>query len=742
MNGASIQGSGDIEDTSATTESGSTQLLQDISVAMDSGSTQPLQDKKRRLRVYQKKPSIRPRGRPLDTNPWAIDAGNTQQKSSSHQAQDDLANSYQDSLESGPDEISKQERLALGSNRTGMATPDISDLLQTHEEQLQGLEEDVRLNLFGWAPEEEDVRFDTVSGTRKRSNIPNKTHEQDRQQNRALGSDEEAWFERQSEDHPLPRKDSYACKYVMQQQEFHNKYWSRGQSLVAGGMLWTIEESNLFHQGLRRFGKHNVWAIQEFMKTRSLAEVVTMIETMEMELARRKSLGLKMLRLSEMPMATEVDDQVIAIEEECASRLVDREMDTFWKQHAKSPAESSTEVVDKTRLFNMRTLWDLTSRLYIQNDGAGMEREVVVALYDALKEWLTPVVKELVVLQYEHLRVTALLKKEERVGEPNITEMDVVRTLQARQLPLDTDAFFSTLHSRLKYLPLNDSGITPRTISDGHQFIPAASKDYGKKYRLNTSVDLAKAEAPDSDQDLDTDDGVLAEEVEGGILEAPPRPSFDPQSATSGVQQRSKIYKEQEPSPQPWETFWSANAREAWRRSTDDADKTAAGSLMAQRLYLEPLPTVFPSEKLAQDKIQRIVSYVAGLETKDEKDKRFLKSTQPGYGALPRNTSLLLDPTRAAPTTGYGIGKRDRGGLWQVDKDPHTLVNGSGYITVSDSDDEEEEELGCNGQLEADGLIERASRVLGREDVFPTRARNSKRRKRGPDSDRNSELSE
>jgi hypothetical protein len=278
--------------------------------------------------------------------------------------------------------VTKQERLALAPIRQVAPTVNDIELIQIHEEHLKDRERDVQLNLFGCIPEK-SVASKQIERLMTRSSILADAYEQDLHRSKAIGTGGRVWI-----DHP-----------------------PRGRLLVAGGMCWTAEESNLFFQGLRRFGKHNVWAIQEFIKTRSLAEVVTMIGTMEMELARRKTLGLKTIRLSEMPMATEVDDQVIAIEEMCASRLVDQEMKTFWSQHAKSPAESTPEIVDKSRLFNMRTLSDLSSRLYIQNEGANIEREVVLNLYDALKEWLSPVIKELVVLQHERHRVTALLTK-------------------------------------------------------------------------------------------------------------------------------------------------------------------------------------------------------------------------------------------------------------------------------------------------------------------------------------------
>ncbi|KAG0294272.1 hypothetical protein BGZ96_001491 [Linnemannia gamsii] len=649
--------------------------------------------------------------------------------------------------------VTKQERQALAPVREVAPTVDDIDLIQIHREQLKDRERDMQLNLFDWIPEK-FIASKQIESLMKSSIIPTDVYEQDLQWSKAISKDEKTWID----------------------------YPPKEQLLVAGGMSWTIDESTHFFQGLRRFGKHNVWAIQELIKTRSLAEVVTMVETMEMELARRKTLGLKTIRLSEMPMATEVNDEVIAIEEMCASRLVDQEMESFWSQHTKSPAESIPEIVDKSRLFNMRTLSDLSSRLYIQNEGAGMEREVVLNLYDALKEWLSPVVKELVALQHERHRVTALLTKEECVDTPGITEMDVFRTLHARQLPLDVDAFFSTAHNRLQHMLFDDGAVVPETAPNRHQFIPSISLDYGKQYYLNTTADLEEAEAEDSDQDMDTDDGVLAEEEGENTLEAPlpvHQSSLNTKSANSGGKQSMKVDREQ------WESLWSTGAREAQRISANVIGHTAEGCLMSlssgnrptlsynswrqnvarlkhsslalpsadseaschlnqdtltmnvqsmnktvrsheQRLYLESLPKTPPSIEQELKKLKRIAAHVSILDSECKMQARYKNSEQPGYGPLPKNMSLLLDPTREVPTTGYGIGKRNRGGLWQMDK----YVDDSGYITVSGSDDEEEEDLGCQRQMKAEADIEAVSQVLGWRDIFPVAVGNSNKRQK------------
>lgn len=359
--------------------------------------------------------------------------------------------------------------------------------------------------------------------------------------------------------------------------------------------------------------------------------------------------------------------------------------------------------------------------------------------------------------------------------------MDVFRTLHARQLPLDVDAFFSTAHNRLQHMLFDDGAVVPETAPNRHQYIPSVSLDYGKQYYLNTTADLEEAEAEDSDQDMDTDDGVLAEEEEENTLEAPLPvlpPSLNTKSANSGGKQSVKVDKEQ------WKSLWSTGAQEAQRSSATVAGHTAEGCLMTQssgnqptssyntwrqdvarlegsslalpsvdsdascrlnqgavtmnvqsmnkavrsheqRLYLEPLPKTPPSAEQELKKLKRIAAHVSILDSECRMQSKYKNSEQPGYGPLPKNTSLLLDPTREVPTTGYGIGKRDRGGLWQMDK----YVDDSGYITVSGSDDEEEEDLGCQRQTKAEANIEETSQVLGWRDIFPIGSSN-KRQKR------------
>ena len=189
------------------------------------------------------------------------------------------------------------------------------------------------------------------------------------------------------------------------------RYWSARGPLIVAGMVWTKEESDLFFSGLRRFGKHNVWAVQEHVKSRSLAEIVAMIQELDAEVARLKATGSGTLRLNEMPMAEEVDEEQIELEEQCASTLLDMEMRQTFKKHASEVPETRPEIVKLSSLFNLKLLCDMSSRLYMQNHGAGLERDVIPVMYDSLKKWLTPIVQELVTLQHERQRVGLVLNK-------------------------------------------------------------------------------------------------------------------------------------------------------------------------------------------------------------------------------------------------------------------------------------------------------------------------------------------
>ncbi|KAI8596397.1 hypothetical protein EDD21DRAFT_5042 [Dissophora ornata] len=275
--------------------------------------------------------------------------------------------------------------------------------LQRHEEELRELEGNVLLNNNGWFAEKPKPYEGKMLSVTQKEYIENAKATQ------ILPPEQEILWERNVEglaEDPI----AWKMRGLSRKEQFA-KYWSRGRSLVAGGMEWTMEESDLFYQGLRRFGKHNVWAIQEHIKSRSLAEVVAMIQTMETEVERRKFFCLDMVRLSKMPMAEEADEKQIEVEERCATMLIDKEMRETWQEYTTTPRETRPEIVKKTAVFNLRALNDLSRRIYIQNEGAGMDRDLAVEMYDALKKWLTPVVKELAMLHHERHRVKLVLNK-------------------------------------------------------------------------------------------------------------------------------------------------------------------------------------------------------------------------------------------------------------------------------------------------------------------------------------------
>ncbi|KAG0098212.1 hypothetical protein BGZ93_000814 [Podila epicladia] len=583
--------------------------------------------------------------------------------------------------------------------------------------------------------------------------------------------------------------------------------------LVAGGMIWTAEEGDLFFHGLRRFGKHNIWAIKDHMKTRTLAEIVTMIQTMEAELGRLRHFGREFISLKDMPMATESTEDDIRIEECHAHKLLQEENKNRWAEISHAPDETQSKLVEKSQLFNLRTLSDLSSRLYIQNESAGIERDVVYELHDALVAWLKPLIKELAMMNHEQNRIGDVLQQTEsdktKCCEP-VTELQVARALVFRQYPGNTDQFFKNLPQRLGLLEFDDSPAAMKKETAGI-VVPSpvwTFDGFGKKYYLNEQVDSAQAQAPDSDQDEDTDDGVEAEQEMESMLESPLPfiPFTEAMALTSDNEDKiaEAYFKKRELEEGAWDRFWSSQAERARQiskaRSTvlhkrfretqphpnlpepqtfeqwsegverlsanshslpiatagDDRDTCRSlgkkkDDLQApiqsinkrvrsheQQLYMPGYvvpkgkwPRHIPRADLGHSWSKNMIRGV-GVEQDLKRQRRmemlvermvreyetdglhadsvYQENYAPGYGYLPHNASHSTDPTRVPPKSGFGLGQRRHAGLWTGSE---TL---SGYITVSDTEDENEEERGWKRQMLAEQKIEKARSAFDDEE--------------------------
>ncbi|KAG0337471.1 hypothetical protein BG000_005374, partial [Podila horticola] len=350
---------------------------------------------------------------------------------------------------------------------------------------------------------------------------------------------------------------------------------SLSDMLVAGGMAWTAVEGDLFFHGVRRFGKHNIWAIKDHVKTRTLAEIVTMIQAMEAELVRRRHFGLDVMALKDMPMATESTEDEIRIEECHAHKLLQEESKARWTEISQEPDETRSKFVEKSQLFNLRTLSDLSSRLYIQNESAGIERDVVYELHDALVAWLKPLIKELAMMNHEQNRIGDVIHQtasDRPKSCETVTELQVARALVFREYPCNTDQFFQNLPQRLGLLEFDDSPAAMKKETAG-MVVPSpvwTFDGFGKKYYLNEQVDSAQAQAPDSDQDEDTDDGVEAEEEMESTLESPLPfiPFTEPTevllaSDEAGEEVTEAYFKKREAEEAAWDLFWSTRAERA-----------------------------------------------------------------------------------------------------------------------------------------------------------------------------------
>ncbi|KAG0245919.1 hypothetical protein BGX31_005437 [Mortierella sp. GBA43] len=521
--------------------------------------------------------------------------------------------------------------------------------LEKHEQELRELEGNVRLNNNGWFAGQPDHHEGKALA------MSSEDYTRTAKATQTLISNHELWWERIVED--LAEDPVIWATTSLSPAQKKAKYWSRGRSLVAGGMSWTMEEGDLFFQALRRFGKHNVWAIQEHVKTRSLAEVVTMIQTMEAEVARRKYFGLDVTRLSEMPMAEEADEEQMEIEEKCSELLVEREALIRDKAIALEAWERNGEdlklVTTTTTKARERSLIN-RDLLMPANQWRFMDRKILdgiqVGLRSALKEWLTPIIKELAELYHERRRVFRILNKNQDrpafLHSLAVTGPDVWRTLYAQRKPIYLTSFFDTVPERLLY-------------KDSEKWLPDTETSMDEEGESSKRTSLKRKRSQDEESRPSHDNS-------GPIITGNPR--------LDRVQHLRDIQLEREDPPEDeWE------------------DEDASNGPPEQYYHHIQL-----YEKLMED--------TAEVPTQ----VRLEDVNAPGYGILPFNASFMHDPTRAPPKNGYGLGKRDQGGLWLMDKRPNQIFDDDGYITVSDTEDEEEEERGWKRQMRSDQRIERA----------------------------------
>jgi len=140
-----------------------------------------------------------------------------------------------------------------------------------------------------------------------------------------------------------------------------------------------------------------------------------MIQESDAEVARLKAIGSGALRLNEMPVAEEVDEEQIELEEQCASTLLDMEIRQTLKKHGSEVPETRPEIIKLSSLFNLKMLCGMSSRLYMQNHGAGLEADVTQSCMSRSRRGsrllLTHVIQELVTLQHERRRVGLVLNK-------------------------------------------------------------------------------------------------------------------------------------------------------------------------------------------------------------------------------------------------------------------------------------------------------------------------------------------
>ena len=173
-------------------------------------------------------------------------------------------------------------------------------------------------------------------------------------------------------------------KYVTQE----SFYISNGSFRVKdtqNSLEWTPVEKDAFYEGLARYGIHRADEIADAIPNKSIADVMTLYGILQKELKRYKSsdrLRKKLITLSEVPIAYEMSEEYIAVEEKMAYQI---EKKDILPQQLEQRANDAKELFDMEQirtllLINqeMATLDDFE----VENAGPQISIAAVTTAYD------------------------------------------------------------------------------------------------------------------------------------------------------------------------------------------------------------------------------------------------------------------------------------------------------------------------------------------------------------------------
>ncbi|CAG8596585.1 27537_t:CDS:2 [Dentiscutata erythropus] len=206
---------------------------------------------------------------------------------------------------------------------------------------------------------------------------------------------------------------------VKTESEFVNpgaqEFFKRLHRIIIGNVLWKHKELEIFFTALERCGKHNPAEISRRLGTKSVSQVIMLIELFEHESNLAKACkAIRPVNYTDIPSAREMSDYWLEFEKIQVKMIQER----INKIETKETFEENMQPISK---------WDEKKLELHTTDDILVNRSSIITLYHILQNWLQDIIKNLIALN-DHYKRTYTQEKHEACSI--ISKYDVYKALE------------------------------------------------------------------------------------------------------------------------------------------------------------------------------------------------------------------------------------------------------------------------------------------------------------------------
>lgn len=190
----------------------------------------------------------------------------------------------------------------------------------------------------------------------------------------------------------------------------NNDSFANDESEFKSSLKWTSQEKDIFYEALARYGISRADDISALLPEKSTIDVVNLYNLLSKELKRYKSdeqLKDKLISLEEMPMAYEMSEKYIEMEDQFAQsiEILDDQQFAMTPEFEKSYNYKTVKKEIK-KFFNMEHIQDMlpilndinkTNKAYNGIDSTKMNEQITIDLYNLVYDYIRELIQQLLI---------------------------------------------------------------------------------------------------------------------------------------------------------------------------------------------------------------------------------------------------------------------------------------------------------------------------------------------------------